>query len=67
MEKGTFVGTSSFIATEICVMCVCLCVCLCVCVCVCVYMYMYVYKTWDQYLAYHAEIHVDNSKQFPYT
>ena len=59
MEKGTFVGTSSLIATEICVTCVCVCVCVC--------MYMYVYKTWDQYLAYYVEIHVDNSKQFPYT
>ena len=34
MEKGTFVGTSSLIATEICVTCVCVCVCVHVYVCV---------------------------------
>jgi len=28
---------------------------------------MYVYKTCNQYLACQVEIHVDNSKQFPYT
>jgi len=36
---------------------------MCVCVCMC----MYVYKTCNQYLACQVEIHVDNSKQFPYT
>ena len=52
MEKGTFVGTSSLTATEICVICVCVCT--------------YMYKTCRHYLACHIEIHVHNYKQFLY-
>ena len=62
MGKKTFVRTSSYCYWNLCFVYVCVCEWVCVCVCVS----MYVYKTCDQYLAYHVEIHVDNSKEFPY-